>query len=194
MKLVFAALLGAAAATKADCDLSKVKITIHDDDKCATPTKDKKDILLKTYIEANKEAGKYCAMEAGNKCFGAGADKDNTLNYGLVCDKDNYTINNYAKATTKCDTDKVGETLAKGLWTACNKAEIDFICFRHRRFQHHRRHRHEDDRRCHRRLRRHPMVSTRKRPALLLDGPAGHPGIEIFVPRLPAYQLISHRC
>ena len=132
MKLVFAALLGAAAASTAevvpDCDLSKVKITLHDD-ACKTATTNKKDILLKTYIETKDnqvdKAKGSLAMEAGNKCFKATPDAGDAANYGATCDKDNFRLVKYGKDDTKCATKSKEDAVATQKWTACVTTETD---------------------------------------------------------------------
>merc|ERR1719361_2195467 len=93
MKLVFAALLGAAAA--ATCDLSKLKMTLHSDTKCETQA-GAKDKALSTYLADTAIAGTATVKAASDsKCISITPKDGTEVNYGAVCDKDGYTINKY---------------------------------------------------------------------------------------------------
>merc|ERR1719361_405156 len=118
MKLVFAALLGAAAA--ATCDLSKLKMTLHSDTKCETQA-GAKDKALSTYLADTAIAGTATVKAASDsKCISITPKDGTDVNYGAVCDKDGYTINKYG-TNKDCSKDEAAFLAKKNGLTVLTK-------------------------------------------------------------------------
>merc|ERR1711939_229189 len=112
MKLLFAALVGAASATSvaADCDLTKMSIYTYSDTACATAAAVAAAAsgTVQVWFNANKatagaNSATYSALNANNKCFTVTpANSGTVVNYGAVCTSTAYTFYTYLTADTTC--------------------------------------------------------------------------------------------